>query len=214
MEKLNQYSHYFFDADGTMIDTEELIYQSYLITCREFGGYEIEKSRVTSLMGIPFQPQIKAYLGEMSDEKMMEIRGFYKKHQDAIYRDYLKLFPKIKETLAELQKQGKKLAVVSSRTEPSLMTYLKETGILPYFDLVVFPELTENHKPHPEPVQYAMEKLGGTPESTLFIGDAEFDIRSGLDAGTDTALVAWGPNNEEDLESTPHFILKDMDQLL
>lgn len=214
MQKLNQYKYYFFDADGTMIDTEELVYQSYLHTCRKFGGFEIEKKKVTALMGIPFLPQIKEYLGEKSDRKMQEIRSYYKKHQDSIYSEYLSLFPGIKEGLAKLKEQGKILAVVSSRTEPSLMTYLKETGILSYFDLVVHPDLTEKHKPSAQPVEYALEKLQGRPEETLFIGDAEFDIKSGRAAGTDTALVAWGPNKPEDLESVPHYILNSMEQLV
>lgn len=214
MQKLNHYKYFLFDADGTMIDTEELVYQSFLYTCRKFGGFEIDKKKVTSLMGIPFVPQIKEYLGDLSDSEMMAIRRDYKNHQDSIYQKYLALFPGIKEGLSALKSRGKKLAVVSSRTEPSLLRYLEETGILPYFDLIVHPELTRKHKPSAEPVEYALKKLRALPEETLFIGDAEFDIKSGRAAGTDTALVSWGPNNVEELESAPHYILQSMEQLI
>ncbi len=196
------------------MDTEEMIYQSYLITCREFANKEISRREVTSLMGIPFIPQIQQYLGPLDDKKLKKVRAFYKNHQDSIYKNYLKLFPKVKETLIELHQKGKKLAVISSRTEPSLLLYLKELEILQYFDLVVSPQQTEKHKPHPEPVFYALKKLSAHAPKTLFVGDAQFDIQSGIQAGTDTALVAWGPNKPEEIEAVPHFILEDMDQLL
>lgn len=214
MKKLNQFSHYFFDSDGTMMDTEEMIYICFAETCQHFGGFTPSRDDVKKLIGIPFRPQAEHYLGPLSDETYKEVRRFFKAHQDGIYKDHVRLFPKIKSTLKTLKDQGKTLAVVSSRTRASLNKYLEETDIAQYFDLIVSPECTEKHKPHAEPVEYGLEKLQGRPEETLFIGDALFDIQSGRSAGTHTALVSWGPSSAEELETKPHYILEDMDQLL
>lgn len=53
------------------------------------------------------------------DEKTLEEAvEFYRKHQRAIYSEYLALFPHVKETLFKLKEKGKVLGIVTSRTGP------------------------------------------------------------------------------------------------
>jgi pyrophosphatase PpaX len=57
---------------------------------------------------------------------------------------------------------------------------------------VVAHEDTEHHKPEPDPVLLAIERLGGTPEGAAYIGDSPFDIRAAKAAGAFAIGVAWG----------------------
>ena len=223
MNPLNKYDLYLFDADGTIIDTEELIYTCYRETCLKFAGYEVDRSEVTKYMGIPLLKMLRLFLPELSEEKLRESRLFYSDFQKTIYADFLRLFPGVKETLKALKDQGKILGVVTSRSRNSLNSYIELLEIASYFDFTVTPEDTIEHKPHPEPVYKAMEKALSldesdeaslSPENILFIGDAEFDIQSGNRAGTHTALVLWGHNEPQDIKSTTTHLLKNMEDLL
>jgi pyrophosphatase PpaX len=222
MKKLNDYDLYLFDVDGTLIDTGELIFQCYKETCLKYGSYHVPRSEITRYMGIPLKKMTAALLPDINNEALDMAVEFYINHQREIYSEYLALFPGVKETLYQLKEKGKPLGIVTSRTSDSLDKYLDLLEIAPFFDFTITPDDTEEHKPHPEPVHKAMEKaayLTGneTPfisESVLFVGDAEFDIQSGNRAGTHTALVLWGHNGPDDIESRPTHLLREMSQLL
>jgi pyrophosphatase PpaX len=131
-------------------------------------------------------------------------------YQLQIYRDHLKLCPGVAEALECLQGRKKGCAVVTSRMPETLTVYLRETGILGFFNELITPRSTERHKPDPEPALEALRRMGGTPGRTLFIGDSLFDMECGSRAGTSTAFVEWSHNKAEALGMTPDYILSDM----
>ena len=55
-------------------------------------------------------------------------------------------------------------------------------------------------KPDPEAVFKILEKLGGTKEECLYIGDSEVDVKTGHNAGVRTISAAWGFRTEEELK--------------
>ncbi len=72
-------------------------------------------------------------------------------------------------------------------------------------------------KPKPEIFRFAMELHGCLPEETLLVGDRMYtDIKGGLDAGIDTALVLSGETRREDLtgyDYAPDYIFGDLSGL-
>ena len=92
----------------------------------------------------------------------------------------------------------------------TLSIYLKETGIINYFDVLITPECTERHKPDPQPAIEALSRLNGVPERALFIGDSSFDVDCGGGAGMATAFVAWSHNAAETFNRKPTWIISDM----
>lgn len=211
---MKQYKTYLFDADGTLLDTTELIYQSFLNSTRLFGNYEIERTEVYKHIGIPLRTQLEMYLGKKSDEEYEKIYKIHSSYQKQIYEKTLKAFDGVIPCLKELQSRGVQLAIVSSRTRDSLDRYLKHVNIFDFFTVISTPEVTENHKPHPEPVLWALDKLKARKESTLFVGDAVFDIQSGNSAGVDTAFVTWGHNTVDHVAGDPTYVISHFDELL
>ena len=210
---MKNYEYYLFDADGTLIDTAELIYQAFKYSCRKFAGKEISADVVKQSIGLPIRTMMEMHIGPMPDERYARILPEHMAYQRSIRGDYLKLFPRVAEGLHALKAQGKQLAVVSSRQHETLTLYLQEMGIYDLFDAVVPPELTEKHKPHPEPALKALAMLHGEAKESLFIGDAEFDMECGRRAGMDTAFVAWSHNDPASLSIPPTLVLKDMRDL-
>lgn len=211
---MKTYKTYLFDADGTLLDTTELIYQSFLNTFRIYGGFDVSREAIYSDIGIPLLPQMKKHLGERSPEEYDEILEVHRDYQKSIYHETLRLYDGVKEGLEELKRRKVSMGIVTSRNRDSLDRYLKHTDIYRYFEVIATPENTENHKPHPEPVLWAMKELAARREETLFTGDAVFDIISGRDAGVDTALVTWGHNKPENIDAEPTWLLNDFKDLL
>ncbi len=210
---MKKYKTYLFDLDGTLLDTNELIYQSFLNTCKVHGNYTITREQVNSHIGVPLIDQLKLNLEGKTDTELIQIIKDHQEYQKTIYKQTLTIFPGVLEGLKLLSSRQVNIGIVSSRTRPSLDCYLKHTGLFDYFSVICTPERTKNHKPHPEPVLWALEEFRAHKESTLFIGDATFDIESGNAAGVDTAFVTWGHNKVSDLKTKPTYVIDSFDTL-
>lgn len=213
-KKIKQYRNYLFDADGTLLNTAELVFQSFQYACEKYGGLSIERSRVVGDMGQPLARQIQLYLGRQTEQDLATILADYRDYQLGIYQDHLSLFPGVEATLSALKRCEKKLAVVTSRKMETAALYLKSCHIFDFFEVIITPEATSRHKPHPAPALKALTLLGGIPGETLFVGDASFDMECGQQAGTDTAWVCWSQNDSSDIQPPPTYILQQMSDLV
>jgi pyrophosphatase PpaX len=211
---MKSYSYYLFDADGTLIDTAEMIFQCFLKTCRTFGNFEVAREEVISHIGLTLRSQLEHYLGALDEKRFNEIAGAHMEYQLSIYPRYLRLFPGVKEALALLTGQGKRCAVVTSRRINTLGLFLKETGIYDFFKVFVTPENTKRHKPEPEPVLEALSLLGVRDKrDAIMVGDSSFDIECGSRAGVDTAFVKFDHNASVRPAVTPTWVIEGFMQL-
>jgi len=212
---MKDYNYYLFDADGTLFDTTEMIYRCFEHSFRHFKLEMVSADMVYSNIGLPLQKQLEIYTGSVNNPPFEEYKNVHMTYQLSIYKDFIRLFPQVDETLRALKECGKRCAVVSSRLKDSLMLFLEETDILNYFDIVMSPEGTVLHKPHPEPALKVLEMFGcKDPAAGLFVGDASFDIECGARAGMDTAFVEWSRCSVESLPIKPTYVIKDMKELL
>lgn len=208
---MKEYDIYLFDADGTLTDTCELIYQNYRKTCLYFSKEEPTREAVVSTIGIPLRAQLSLFLGELSDVQYQEAQRVHMEYQTAMYKEYLTIFAGTKEILQRLKDAEKRLAVVTSRRRESLVRYLKHTEILDFFEELITPEDTAKHKPDAAPV---IEALSRFPEGTsIFIGDSRFDIESGVAAGVDTCFVNWSISGLGDSKAVPSYRIDSWDEL-
>ena len=195
---MKQYDSYLFDADGTLFDTIDLICNCFQYVAEKYTGKTLEKSNIINGIGLPLKNQLIAHLGLEFDHN--KIFDDYVQYQISIMEDSVRPFPDVIPTLEILKNAGKKLAVVSSRRRLSLDKILESTDTSRYFDVLVTPEDTTRHKPDAEPALKAMSLLGAEKTTTVFIGDALYDICSGDSAGIDTIFVNW---SHTDLSSLP-----------
>ena len=90
------------------------------------------------------------------------------------------------------------MAVVTSKGAWSATDELGRTGLLRYFHAVVGFDDTDLHKPDPEPVFTAMDRLCvDDPEGVLFIGDSPADIWAARNAGCTSVAALWGTLDAE-----------------
>ncbi|MFP4162727.1 MAG: HAD family hydrolase [Chitinispirillaceae bacterium] len=212
---MKDYQYFLFDADGTLFDTTEMIYHCFDYALRYFRKPVVSKETVFSNIGLPLKNQLERYVDNVDEEFLAAYKKVHMEYQLSIYKDYIRLFSGVIQTLKELRRRGKKCAVVSSRFKKSLETFLQEMGIYPFFEVIMSPEGTTLHKPHPEPALKTLELLGCTDSSRgIFIGDASFDIECGAGAGMDTAFVEWSRCGIDSLNVRPTYVIKKMRELV
>jgi len=207
---MKNYSAFLFDADGTLIDTIDLIVRCFEHTCKKFGDMVVPAEEIRKHVGLPLRGQMELYFGPLTDERFRVIAKEHMDFQLRLYPQYLKVFPTVLEGLSLLKHRGKRLAIVTSRRRNTLDLYLKETGIYDFFEAFVTPETTSKCKPDAEPALAALDLLSASREEALFIGDSEFDISCAAAAGMDSAFVMWSSNDPHEMPVQPTMVIDDL----
>ena len=82
------------------------------------------------------------------------------------------------------------------------------------FETVVGGDETEHHKPHPAPLQLALERLDAAPEDAAYVGDSPFDMQAAKAAGLYAIGVSWGRIHTADKLSDADVIVDRPEELL
>ncbi|MDX2776615.1 HAD-IA family hydrolase [Streptomyces caniscabiei] len=100
----------------------------------------------------------------------------------------VKLYPDALFVLEALKKKGKQIALITTSLRDNVHYLLDKYNLHNFFDVVITNEDTTLHKPHPDPLYKALEKLGGTRERAVIIGDSDKDVDTASHAGVDSIL--------------------------
>lgn len=184
-----------FDWDGTLAQTLEVWLQTFKEAYAKVGVHPSNKD-ISSKFG-----KWDAYIDLGVDPKDFET---YNQHLEVVYErlEKVELYPSAKEVLLQLKNDGFKLGLVSTSTAKMLSTALKNHDIEQLFDVVVSADDTKKHKPDPTPIYIALEKIGSSKESTVFVGDSDKDTGAAHNAGV--PLLLFAPKQHDlfyDLES-------------
>ena len=177
-----------FDFDGTLVDTNRLIIDSWQAVYRSLWGHEEDEKNILATFGEPLEFTIRRLF---PDRPLQEILDTYRGYQSKVYRDRIEAFPGMVELVKELKERGYLLGVVTARLKESTLIGLDKFGIDKIIDAVVTCDDTDKHKPDPEPALLCLEKIGVEPQDAIMVGDSLLDIGCAKNAGMTAVLVQW-----------------------
>ena len=196
-----------FDLDGTLLNTNELIYKSFEYMFKEVLNLELHKEEITLLYGKPLEVSLQKYTKDNDlIKKMINVyREFNIYHHDSMCNT----FKDIPEMLKTLKKNKIKCAVVTSKKKDMAMK-----GLI-ISDVVITPEDTEKYKPEAEPALKACEILNLKPEEVMMVGDSPYDLLCGKNAGCLTCGVEYTEISLDELKKVnPDYMIKEPLELL
>lgn len=200
-----------FDLDGTLVDTNELIIDSFLHTLGKYYPDKYKRKDVLPFMGPTLYETFGGINPELEEEMVREYRRYNYENHDRLVKE----FPGVNETIKILKDNGFKLGVVSTKIMDTVMKGLKLTKLDQYFDTIVALDHVSKAKPDPEAIFLALKQLNSTPERALMVGDNYHDILGGKNAGTKTAGVAWSLKGRDFLaQFEPDYMLEEMSDIL
>ena len=183
-----RYPAVLFDLDGTLIDSGAIILASFRHATQTVLRREIPDAELAALVG---GSNIHEQMRSIDAAQVDELVRVYREHNEPLH-DQLEAFEGIEHVLAELKREGRRLGIVTAKRRQTVELAFAVLPLERYFDVVVTSDMTERHKPDPEPVRKALERLGVEPGEAAFVGDSPFDVASGKAAGVFTVGVAWG----------------------
>jgi pyrophosphatase PpaX len=214
-----------FDLDGTLIDTTDLIFRSYHHALGAVLGEPPTDEELFLGFGQPLPEAFAAILDHrridppslerlaLIERLILTYRAFNLAHHDELAREV----PGAKATLEALRERGYRVGLVTSKARAIAERGLRLVGLANAFEVAVCAEDSIRHKPHPDPLLVALDRLGlrATPRAALYVGDSTHDLVAGRAAGVRTAAALWGPFPEASLRAlAPDLFLDRVEALL
>ncbi|SKA78293.1 pyrophosphatase PpaX [Caloramator quimbayensis] len=176
-----------FDFDGTLVDTNRLIIESYKHTYKKHLNLDVNEEDIKKYFGEPLITTLSRY----DKLKAQEMFKTYIEYNESRHDDMVQAFEGVNETLKALKEKGLKVGIVTSKRRVIAQRGLNITGITEPLDVFITCEDTQKHKPHGEPVLKACEILNISPNEAIYVGDTSFDILCGKNAGALTCLEKY-----------------------
>jgi len=202
-----------FDLDGTLIDSVRLILDSYHHTLAAHGLEARSDDFWLAGLGTPLRVQFKHWSDDPVQLEAMiaTYREYNLTHHDSMVTAYPGVIPVVRA----IRRAGYRTGLVTSKNKPGAERGLKLVGLDTEMELVIGADDVVNPKPHHEPIEVALRRLGEPAEGALYVGDSVHDMESGRAAGVTTAAVLWGPFGREHLAPAgPNHWLERPEDLL
>jgi len=192
-----------FDLDGTLIDSTEAILESFKVAFKRHGDAVPESILIKAQIGHPLDVMF-SMLG-VEEERVWDYVEAYKMHYRTISCQKTVLLPHAKEAV-ELASYHATLGVVTTKTATYSIELLEHLGLMHHFSVLIGREDVENPKPHPEPIQKALEALPNGAKKIWMVGDTCMDMLSAKAAHVTGVGVTCGYADEMNLINCTDYI--------
>lgn len=201
---MSEYS-FMWDLDGTLLKSYDVIVSSFHRALSERGYeisekaimYDVQKysipyfTRKLKAAGIPDVKKISRRYDAIANAKMLEVPAA----------------PNALEILEWLKSNGMDNYVFTHRGE-STWTILKNIKMDGYFREIITAEQHFPRKPHPDALNYLIDKYSLDRQKTFYVGDRSLDIECGKAAGLKTILFIPEYSYGEP-DGTEDYVIKD-----
>lgn len=210
-----QVKNIIFDFDGTLVDTAPLIVKTMQAAMRVMNLPIRDNKECRAVIGLRLE-DIPSVLWPNIPGIGNEFSKTYRSIFDELKHPLnVACFPKVTKTLRFLLSEDYGLAVASSRNHKSLNEFLRLFGISDCFSTVIGGDDIENGKPAPDTILKILKLEGWKADDTMMVGDAQYDIIMGKNAGVLTCGVTYGYGSFNELNEThPNFLIPRFDSLI
>jgi pyrophosphatase PpaX len=192
-----------FDWDGTLVDSAESSFRCYARVFPEFG--------------IPFDRA--AFERTYSPDWYRTYRevGLPEEHWEAANARWLEHYACEPPTaiadaigsLDRLRAAGLRLGLVTSGSRQRVVREMATLGVAEWFEAVLCAGDTAHRKPHPEPLQLGLHRMGVAAEESAYVGDSPEDVQMARAAGAFTVGVPGAFPNRDLLRAAAPDLLAD-----
>jgi HAD superfamily hydrolase (TIGR01549 family) len=200
-----------FDIDGVLVDTKDaqLKFREKVF---KLAGYEDIPDEFFYDFHRPYRTLITDFLESRNINTPEEVDRLIDMVKDPEIRspDIIEMFKFHKDLENTLEYLGSKyqLGVVTNRGRFGVKEVFDLRPIEKYFDTIITYDDCKNHKPHPEPLEKALEKLSLHPAQAIYIGDTGADMIAAASIGMPSMHLAEYKHN------LAHYHVTDFSEII
>lgn len=169
--------------------TFDVILETMNAAMAEAGEVSFRADELRPLVGIHVVVQLGMLRG-IHGARAERIAESYYRHFVARVEKGIRLFPRVRETMAVLS--GRRIGTVTTRRRDMARLMLRVAGIDHHFRAIVGGDEVARPKPSPDLPLHAANAVGAAPSECVVVGDSPVDIQAGRAAGMRTVAATYG----------------------
>lgn len=213
MSLKNDYFHFLFDLDGTLVHTDfiyievwkELLNKYNILVNNEFFNNFIKGKSDLAFLNYLLPQLTKEDVEKISiqkDELFIEKLNNYE--EEILLDGVLDFFEKNKE---------RQIAIVTSCNKSAAKFILKKTKLDKFVNILIASEDCYNHKPHPDPYLNAIKQLNVKKEDCIIFEDSYSGYTSAKNTKVYKICLIINDESCEDVKNAHEFKIRDYKKL-
>lgn len=192
---------FIFDLDGTLIDSLADIAESINRMLDARGYPRCEKEVFKQMVGDGMEKLVERALPQAvrSDELIKVCVEEYRAHYDLLWQAQTRPYEGIVEMLAELQRRGLKLGVISNKAHRFTVPMTEHFFGSGVFDHILGQRAEVPRKPDADGAHEMAAFLGLQTSEMAYVGDSGIDMQFAKNSGMRAVGVRWGFRSEAEL---------------
>jgi phosphoglycolate phosphatase len=190
-----------FDFDLTLADSTRAIVECFT---HAFARMELPRPRaadVAKTIGVPLPQAFVTLTGDATPHAAQLFVKRFIERADEVMANLTTMMPHTVATVHALRAGGIRTAIVSTKFRYRIIEILELRQLKDAFDVVIGGEDVSEHKPHPEGLRLALQRLEVEPHDAVYVGDHPVDAQAAAGAKLDFIAVLTGVAVREDFSS-------------
>jgi len=204
-----------FDFDYTLADSSRGVLECINHAFKGMGLPKVVAEDAQRTIGLSLPNILVTLAGREHEGRGGEFGRLFVEKANEVMTDLTFVFEEVPEVIRRLKDEGLTLGIVSTKFRRRIEEILGREDLLEPFDVIVGGEDVSRHKPDPEGLLAAIERLGGSPSGSLYVGDSVTDAETARRAGVPFAAVLNGVTPREAFKDYPAYkILDNLGELI
>jgi len=204
-----------FDFDYTLADSSRGVLECINHALEGLGLPKVAAEDAQRTIGLSLPNILVTLAGREQEGRGGEFARLFVEKADEVMTDQTEIFEEVPSVIKYLKREGVAIGIVSTKFRRRIEEILGREDLLEPFDVIVGGEDVSRHKPDPEGLLAAIERLGGSPSGSLYVGDSVTDAETARRAGVPFAAVLNGVTPREAFKDYPAYrILDNLGELI
>jgi len=204
-----------FDFDYTLADSSRGVVECINYALRGIGLPQASPEEIRRTIGLSLPNTLTRLAGKEHAERSHEFGRLFVERADQVMADLTRVLDDVPEVIGHLKDGGMALGIVSTKFRYRIEEVLRRAALLEPFDVIVGGEDVQSHKPDPESLLTAIEKMNGSPQTSVYVGDSVTDAETAKRAEVPFIAVLSGVTSRDSFDRYPVFkIMENLREIM
>ena len=208
---MNRYQTILFDLDGTLLDSGEGVLTCARLALETLGKPLPSPQEMRSFIGPPLLDSFLRF--GCSQEEARQAIEIYRGRYTTVGKFEAFVYPGMQQLLQQLQAEGCRLYVATSKPENTSVEILEHFGLAPYFRRIAGASADDRRSTKSQVLAYLLEEAAPL-DRPLMVGDTVYDVVGSRAHDIGCVGVSWGYGIVPEMRDAGALAIVDtMDQL-
>lgn len=181
-----------FDFDYTLADSSQGAIECINFALDQMGLARVSDEAACRTIGLSLHETFLTLGDHHEPHRCDEFYRLFVQRADEVMSNLTVLYDSVPGMVETLRASGLKLAIVSTKYRRRINQVLQRAALTHGFEVVIGGEDVKQHKPHPQGLFEALERLECSPECVMYVGDSVVDAELAKRAGVPLIVVLSG----------------------